>query len=241
MTDFQLSVDGPVAEIHLGARAVEGLARYEVDSALRLRDFMFDLGDDDDIKAIVLTAAPGGWSGGSPRREIRASEAYSGLFTAFFGDAGVYQQITYCRKPVVAAVEGECTGPGSLIALCSTLSVASEDARFWSPFADFPEANFGLAVFTMRLNRAKAWALRGRPMTADAARRFGLVNEVVANGQARARALRLAGEIAKRPLDAITMSRTQVWGFMDSRGVDRDFGVGALAAIATAAADGMVE
>jgi enoyl-CoA hydratase/carnithine racemase len=152
------------------------------------------------------------------------------------GSAGLYQQLAYCKKVTIAVVDGECADAGSLIALYSDFTIASEQAVFWPPFAALPEANFAYATLVMRLGRAKAWALRGHGLTARQALESGLVNEVVPASRLRDRAIELATEITKRPLDGITVSKLAFQALLDTRGVDKDFEVGALQAQARSVA-----
>jgi len=104
------------------------------------------------------------------------------------------------QKPLIAAVEGYALAGGFELALACDLIVAADNAVF-----GLPEAARGLVAGSgglLRLGRrmpagiALEYALTGAPMPAATARDWGLVNRLVAPGQALAAALELAGEIA---------------------------------------------
>jgi crotonobetainyl-CoA hydratase len=87
-------------------------------------------------------------------------------------------------KPVIAAVNGMALGGGAEIVLACDLAVAADHAEF-----GLPEPRAGLAALgggglqrlarQLPLKQAMALALTGRRITAEEARRIGLVNEVV--------------------------------------------------------------
>ncbi|MCW2496313.1 crotonase/enoyl-CoA hydratase family protein [Jatrophihabitans sp.] len=104
------------------------------------------------------------------------------------------------RKPLIAAVEGWALGGGFELVLACDLVVAAETASF-----GLPEVKRGLAAAgggAVRLPRrmplpiALEILLTGEPLSADRAAHFGLVNDVVAPGQALDRALELGRLIA---------------------------------------------
>ncbi|MBN9273850.1 MAG: enoyl-CoA hydratase/isomerase family protein, partial [Mesorhizobium sp.] len=118
---------------------------------------------------------------------------------------------------------GDCLGAGSLLVLCSDLTIAADTARFGSPFADLPESNFALAALTMRLNRAKSWMLTGSVLDAQAAYAAGLVNRVVPEADLMTAVEGLSASTSEMPLDGVTMSKMLLQSVLDTHGVGRDF------------------
>jgi enoyl-CoA hydratase/carnithine racemase len=101
-------------------------------------------------------------------------------------------------KPVICAVEGWCVGGGIVLAMMCDLVVCGAGAKFY-----YPEAKLGLtggmiAGLVSRIPHKIAMEIMLLCRTLDAARaeRVGLVNEVVAEGEALARAREWAGELA---------------------------------------------
>lgn len=112
-------------------------------------------------------------------------------------------------KPIIAAVEGPALGGGFEIALACDLIVAGTSATF-----GLPEVKRGLVAAAggvLRLPRrvphaiAKEMVLTGAPIDSAQARHYGLVNWVVADGTAAAKAGSVARTIAANaPLAART-------------------------------------
>jgi enoyl-CoA hydratase len=103
-------------------------------------------------------------------------------------------------KPVVAAVQGTCLTLGVELALASDVVVAEVGTRFGQIEVSRAILPFGGA--TIRLPRrvgwgdAMRWMLTGDLFDAEEARRIGLVQEVVPEGEGRTRGLELARRIA---------------------------------------------
>ncbi len=125
-----------------------------------------------------------------------------------------WMRIKQIRKPIIAAVSGFALGGGCELAMHCDMIVASETARFGQP-----EINIGVmpgAGGTQRLTRAigkfraMEVVLNGKFLTADEAFAAGLVTKVVSKEQFLNEAMKLAGEIAQRPLTALRMAKEAV-------------------------------
>jgi enoyl-CoA hydratase len=110
-------------------------------------------------------------------------------------------------KPVIAAVNGWAVAAGLETALLADIRIVAENAVFgalerrWNIVG-----GDGMTVrLPLVVGYAKAMELliTGRPVDAREAERMGLANEVVPEGQALARAVELAHEIARLPQGAI--------------------------------------
>jgi len=108
-----------------------------------------------------------------------------------------------CPKPLIAAVEGFALGGGLELALCADIIVAGEGARL-----GLPEVKVGILPGgggTQKLarlvgaKRAMLLMMTGRMFGAAEALSMGVVSEVAPTGQALARALEIAREIAAMP------------------------------------------
>jgi enoyl-CoA hydratase len=155
---------------------------------------------DQRVRALVIAGAGRAFSAGADLGEIevlRDARAFRG-FIAWMTE--VYQLISDCPKPSVAALHGVAFGGGLELALACDLRVAETGARL-----GVPEMKLGVlpgAGGTQRLPRlvpagiAKQMILTGEPITAERAHALGLVNELAGPGQALAAALALAGQVA---------------------------------------------
>jgi enoyl-CoA hydratase/carnithine racemase len=198
------------------------LSAYDATFAWALRDTVVALADDDEVKVIVLRAAGPDFAPDVPTAPL-PDDRSADWRRVFAGAKGLYQSLAFCKKVVVTEVDGACRAGGSALVLCSDLTVASDRSTFGSPFLSTPEANFVLAALTMRLNRAKAWAVTDSLLDAARADDVGLVNQVVPAGSLRAEVDALAARATAMPLDGVTMSKMLLQAVLDAHGVGRDF------------------
>jgi enoyl-CoA hydratase len=113
-------------------------------------------------------------------------------------------------KPLIAAVEGWCIGGALVLAMMADLAVCGAKAKFY-----YPEAKLGLtggmiAALPSRIPHKIAMELMLLCRTFDAAKseRVGLVNEVVPEGEALAKAIEWGKEMAGfAPLVTGTLKR----------------------------------
>ena len=203
------------------------LSRHDINFALRLRDAVRDTADSDSVKAIVLRATGADFSPVPTAAELNAGARVRetqrrAWHAAYCAPSGLYQNLVYCKKIIVTAVEGDCAGAGSMLVLCSDHTVCEGDSRFEAPFIDFPESSLVLAALTMRLNRAKSWMLCAESWSAQRALDAGLVNRVVPRVEVNAVADAAAHAAARTPLDGIAMTKVLLEAFLDTQGVGQD-------------------
>ena len=115
------------------------------------------------------------------------------------------------EKPLVAAVEGYAVGAGAGLALlCDTIVLADGGAVGFPFFRVGLTPDYGI-LFTLarRVGSAKARQilLYARMLKGQAALDAGLVDELVADGSAEARALELAGEMAAMPPHSFALTK----------------------------------
>jgi enoyl-CoA hydratase len=122
-----------------------------------------------------------------------------------------------CPHPVIAAVEGFAMGGGCELALLSDFVVASETAVFAAP--EVTRGIFPGIGGTQLLPRivgapfAKEMIFTGRRVPAEEAKTVGLVNHLVAAGQARSKALEIAASIAQNGPIAVRQAKKAIaWG-----------------------------
>lgn len=173
---------------------------------------------DTDLRAVVLTGAEGTFCAGGDIAGMSATDLAAGR-ERFRLTLRLVKLIAHGSKPVIAAVEGVAVGAGlSLAMLCDTV-VAAEDARFAAGFGAIGLVpDFGL-VHTLPLRigqgRARQLLLYGERLDARAAERAGLVDHVVARGQALPTALARAARFADMAPLPVALTRAYL-----ARGLD---------------------
>lgn len=163
-----------------------------------LRDRLREANEDPEVRSIVLTGAGKAFSAGGDVRQMSERPAPLVARERLQVLHDVIRQILGGPKPVVAAVEGVAYGAGLSVAAACDHVVAGQGSRFSAAFGRLGlVADCGL--FWTLPQRAGFGVTRdllmtGRPFDATEAGRLGVVDQVVPDGQAMARALAKARE-----------------------------------------------
>jgi enoyl-CoA hydratase len=181
--------------------------------------------DDDAFVAVMTGAGEHAFCAGWDLNDAAALTEFAG-FDQFRVD--VYNSEGYCGytrradifKPVIAAVNGYAFAAGLETALLADIRIGAENAEFgalerrWNIVA-----GDGLTVrlpLVVGFAHAMELIITGRRIDVQQAYRLGLVNEIVPEGQALARALELAHSICELPQGAIRSDKESLM-----RGVGR--------------------
>lgn len=166
---------------------------------------------EDATRCFVITGGDTIFAAGADIHEMAPKLAPDGLHDV---RPGLWKRIRSIRKPIIAAVEGWCLGAGNELLMCCDIAVASEEAKFGQPETNLgiiPGAGGGATLARLvGRSRAMQMVLTGKPISAEEALRFGLVAELAPSGAATARAIALAGEIAKRAPLAMEQAKAVV-------------------------------
>jgi enoyl-CoA hydratase len=174
-----------------------------------------DLERDPSVRALLVTGAGERFfAAGADITEFPAAAA-AGRPAA--GGMDLCRRLGSLPKPTIAAVNGIAFGGGCEIALACDIRVAAESAQFGQP-----EVKLGIIPGwggTQRLpraiglSRAMRLLLTGEAISARTALEWGLVGEVVADADLRARADTLAEELAgQAPLALAAIKRAVLEG-----------------------------
>ena len=127
------------------------------------------------------------------------------------------------KKPIIAAVNGLCLGGGLEAAGNTDIIVAHKDAIF-----ALPETSRGVVAVAgllprltliVGLQRASELALTGRVLTAEEAREWGLVSQVV-DGDVVAAAVELAKKIEAQSPDSVIVTRAGLRSGLDGESME---------------------
>lgn len=201
---LERTTEGPVAVLTLNRPG----ARNSLSEAMiaALTDTLAGVAQDRSVRAIVLAAKGPVFCAGHDLKEMTARRRDPDRGRAYFKDlldrcSAMMQAIVSLPQPVIAAVQGTATAAGCQLVESCDLAVAAETARFCTP-----GVNIGLFCSTpmVALSRnvarkhAMEMLLTGDMLSAEDARRIGLVNRVVPAGREREEALALADKIAAK-------------------------------------------
>ena len=172
-----------------------------------------------DIKAVVFTGEGGNFCSGGDVFEIiepltRMAMPDLLAFTRMTGD--VVKAMRKCPQPIVAAIDGVCTGAGAMIACASDLRFATARSKLAFLFVRVGLAGADMGACTLLprligLSRAADLLYTGRVVGGEEAERFGFHNRLVEPDDLLASADALARELADGPTFGHAMTKTMLW------------------------------
>ncbi len=167
------------------------------------------LGNDDSVKAIIITGAPPAFCAGADLEDLEA--ARDGRTEALHAVYAAFMAVAESRVPTIAAVNGPAVGAGLNLALACDIRIASADAVFDTRFLKIglhPGGGHGWMLL-----RAVGWAeasrmlLLDRPLRADEALAARLVQQVEQPDKLAAAALELARRTEALPRALIVQTK----------------------------------
>ncbi len=186
------------------------------DSYAELRDTFRALTAAPAVKAVVLAGAGGNFCSGGDVLEIIGPLTRmdsSGLleFTRMTGD--LVKAMRACPQPIVAAVDGVCTGAGAILAMASDLRLAAPDATtaFLFTRVGLSGADMGACAILPRLighGRAAELLFTGRGFSADEGLAWGFFSRIADDVHSEAHTL--AASLAAGPTLAHAMTKRQL-------------------------------
>lgn len=204
---------------------------YEIDAAFARA------GKDDAIKCVILAGDDPHFSSGHDLRgkagkTIHDFEQIShwGAFDAGGAEGrlaremeiylGVSKRWRDFPKPTIAAVQGKCIAGGLMLAWVCDLILASDDAQFRDPVIDLGACGVEWFAHPWELGwrKAKELLFTADWFSAEEARQFGMVNQVIPRAELADKAVELAARIATKPAFALKATKLAVNQMQDAAG-----------------------
>jgi len=214
---FGYAVSGKVATITLNRPERKNPLTF--DSYGELRDLFREMVYATDIKAVVFTGSGGNFCSGGDVHEIIGPLVKMDMpellqFTRMTGD--MVKAMRACPQPIVAAIDGVCTGAGAMIACASDMRVSTARSKLAFLFVRVGLAGADMGACTLLprligLSRAADLLYTGRVVGGEEAERFGFYNRLVDPDALLSTADTLARELADGPTFGHAMTKTMLW------------------------------
>lgn len=196
---------GAVARIEL--RRPDSMNALSLAAGAELRDAVRQVGEDPDVRAVLLTGAGRAFSTGADLKDPSPRLTPEGKLDLGYALREVFNPIVMALremdKLVVAAVNGPAVGVGCSLALACDFVIASRSAYFLMAFVNvglvFDGGASVLLPARMGMTRATEFAMLGERLGAERAEQWGLINQVVDDGDLEATASALAERLSRGP------------------------------------------
>ena len=203
--NFQWSVTQGVATLTLNRPARKNALTFGVYG--ELREVFQGLRQTRDVRAVVLAGAGGNFCSGGDVHDIIGPMMEYGMaemlaFTHMTGE--VVKAMRACPQPIVAAVDGVCTGAGAILAMAADmrLGTARSQVAFLFVRVGLAGCDMGACAILPRLigqGRASELLYTGRAMDGVEAERWGFFNRLCAPEALAEEAGALAAQLAQGP------------------------------------------
>jgi enoyl-CoA hydratase/carnithine racemase len=218
---FDFAVADRVATVTLNRP--EKLNPLTFESYADLRDLLAELPHRGDTDVLVIRGEGKAFCAGGDVNEIIgeliAMEPRDLVrFTRMTGE--VIQAMRECPIPIIAGIQGMAAGAGSVIALAADFRVVAASGRFAFLFTrvGLSGGDMGAAWLLPRVvgvGRATTLLMLGDTIDAETADRYGLVSELVGDGELDDAVARLARRLADGPTLAFAHTKALITRELD--------------------------
>ena len=160
-----------------------------------------DLGNDDDVRVVVITGAGTAFSAGGDFDLIQESIGNAKVIAGTMEEArDIVHNMINLDKPVISAINGVAVGAGLAVALLADISIASDKARFTDGHVRLGVAagDHAAVIWPMLIGMAKAkyYLMTCEFLDGTEAERIGLVSQVVPHDELMDKAMDVARRLA---------------------------------------------
>jgi enoyl-CoA hydratase/carnithine racemase len=208
---IECSIDGSVALITLNNPSANTFTAAGLE---QLHALIGDLNRNLQVRAAVITGhGEKFFSAGADLKEFaNGDKVHARLMAQRFGST--FEALQESRPVFIAAMNGYAMGGGLECALACDMRICEEQAQMALPEPSVGLLPCGCGTQTLPWLVGEGWAKRmiltNERVNADTALRIGLVEQVVARGQATPKALELAKRVSTLSPGAVAYSKTLI-------------------------------
>ncbi len=184
---LKLEIDKGIAILTLNRP--ENYNALSLELAGELLEAVLECDENNSVRVLIITGAGKAFCAGGDVKEFHQNLENTSLYLKKLTSQLHKSIAKICRmpKPIIAAVNGVAAGGGFSLSLACDLTVAAESAKFVTAYTDIAASpDLGMTYFLPRiLGNKKAFelALVKKQLTAPEAKEWGLVNQVVPDGE----------------------------------------------------------
>ena len=176
----------------------------------RLQELFDTINQDRGIRCLVMTGGPTAFVAGTDISQFKVFETEQQALDYEAQGDRLFTALESIRVPVIAAIQGPCTGAGFGLAGCSDLRIGSPSARMGIPIARtlgncLSIPNYTRFAALMGPARLKEMIFLAKLYSAEEALRIGLLNEVSADEEG------FAAHVEKIALRLIEYAPLTLW------------------------------
>ena len=202
-----LKVDSGIATITLNRP--ESYNAMSLELAGELLEAVLECDETSSVKVIVITGAGKAFCAGGDVKEFHQNLDKASLYLKKLTSQLHKSIAKICRmpKPVTAAGNGVAAGGGFSLSLACDLTIAAESAKFVPAYSEIAASpDLGMTYFLPRLigsKKAFELAFLKKMLTAQEAKEWGVVNQVVPDEKLPAEVRRITEQLTSNSTNAI--------------------------------------
>ena len=181
-----------------------------------LKDFIKECSDDPTVRCVAISGRGRAFCSGQNLDDafVQGNEHHDNdiirkIVTDYYNP--LMLEITRCKKPVVALVNGPAVGAGAMLALICDFVLANEKAYFAQAFSNIgliPDTG-GTYFLPKLLGRqlANYLAFTGKKLSAEESKSYGLVAEVFTEEEFNSKSLEILEKVSNMPTVGLKLTK----------------------------------
>jgi 2-(1,2-epoxy-1,2-dihydrophenyl)acetyl-CoA isomerase len=212
--DIETHFDGKLKIAYLNQP--ESLNALTKPSLGDLRDFIHECSEDETVRCVAISGRGRAFCSGQNLDDafVQGNEHHDHdiirkIVVDYYNP--LVTEITHCKKPVIALVNGPAVGAGAMLALICDFVLANDKSYFAQAFSNIgliPDTG-GTYFLPKLLGRqlANYLAFTGKKLYAEEAKSYGLVAEVFTEEEFTSKSMEILEKLSNMPTAAIKLTK----------------------------------